>query len=77
MKQKIAYKKDISFVEALKQGLADYDDIDDYIDKWHDGPYTCKIYEFLGMTKQQYFEYIKHHESYLRLTFTKGNKKGK
>jgi hypothetical protein len=61
-----------SFVEALRQGLADYDDIDDYIDEWHDGPYRCEIYEFLGMTRQQYFNWLEGGEEYLRRTFPKG-----
>lgn len=72
MKDTIAYKKDISFTEALQQGLVDYDDINDYIKKWHEGPYTCSVSEFLGMTKQQYLDWLKGQTTYLKRTFPKG-----
>lgn len=74
MKKNTITKPELSFVEALKRGLADYADVDDYIHKWHDGPYTCELYEFLGMTQQQFFEYAKQHEPYLRRTFPRGGK---
>jgi len=67
--------EELTFVEALKQGMADYGDVDDYIHKWHAGQYTCELYEFLGMTQQQFFEYAKQHEPYLRRTFRKGRKR--
>ena len=73
MKKKTAEKTELSFVEALKQGLADYDEVDDYIDEWHNGPYTCELYEFLGMTRRQYFAWGED-ESYLRRTFPRGGK---
>ena len=66
--------KELTFIEALKQGLVDYDAVDDYIDKWHDGQYDCEIYEFLGMTRQQYFKWGED-ESYLKRTFRKGRKR--
>ena len=72
MKDAPAPGPELPFVEALKRGLADYDDVDDYIDRWHDGPYSCTIYEFLGMTKEQYFKWGED-ESYLRRTFRKGS----
>ena len=67
-------RPELTFVEALKRGLADYDDVDDYIDKWHDGPYDCELYEFLGMTQKQFFEYAEQHEPYLRRTFPRKSK---
>ena len=74
MNEKTKTKPALTFVEALKRGVADYDDVDDYIDEWHNGPYTCELYEFLGMTQRQFFEYVKYHEPYLRRTFPKGRK---
>lgn len=76
MKEKIAYRKDMTFVEALRQGLADYDDIDDYIDAWHNSSFQGEVYEFLGMTKQQYFKWGED-ENYLKQVFPKGSKKEK
>ena len=62
-----------SFAEALRLGIADYADIDDYIDQWHNWPYICELYEFLGMTRRQYFAWGED-ESYLRRTFPRGGK---
>jgi hypothetical protein len=30
------------------------DEINDKIDKWHDGEYECSLHEFLGMTFAEY-----------------------
>ena len=44
-----------TFVEMLQNGKCTANDIDVYIDKWHDEYNgTKKLYEYLGMTKQQY-----------------------
>ena len=43
----------------LQSGKCTADDIDTYIDKWHDeynGP--KKLYEYLGMTEQQYGRWL-------------------
>ena len=74
MNEKTKTKPELAFVEAPKRGAADCDDIDDYIDEWHEGPYTCELYEFLGMTQQQFHEYVKYPEPYLRRTFPRGGK---
>lgn len=44
----------VNFIDACINGDALYDEIDDYIDEWHDGDYDEKIYEFLGMTQTEY-----------------------
>ena len=75
MKKKAADEPKPSFVEALKWGEADYEDIHDYIGEWHDGPYTCALHEFLGMTREQYFKWINGDEEYLKRAFQKGVKK--
>ena len=63
-----------SFVEALRLGIADYDDINDYIKTWHEGPYTCSVSEFLGMTETQYLAWLAGRTPYLRRTFPRGGK---
>ena len=75
-----AFKKDIKeiiktmpFVEALKKGLVDYEDILDFIDAWHEGDSTLEIDEYLGMTEEQYFEYLKNHIEGLKKIFKKGS----
>ena len=75
---KESYKQDktieMTFVELLKQGKIDYKDIDDYIVEWHKGNSNKTIYEFLGMTKEQYFKFGSGNYQALKLMFKKGNK---
>src|SRR5215472_2960112 len=39
------------------------DDIDDFIEIWHQKPGRKKIFEFLGMTKEEYFLWLCDPES--------------
>lgn len=44
-----------TFVEMFKNGECTENDIETYIDKWHDEyDGKLKLYEYLGMTKEQY-----------------------
>jgi hypothetical protein len=43
-----------NFVEKCLSREAVYDDIDDFIDQWHQAPQGQSIYDFLGMTRQEY-----------------------
>ena len=80
--KKEAFKKDIkeiiktmTFVEALKYGLVDYNDIDHFVDTWHEGDSTLEIDEFLGMTEEQYFKWVDEGNEILSQMFTKGSEK--
>lgn len=44
----------MKFVNAVIIGDALIDEIDDYIDMWHDGDSELELYEFLGMTQIEY-----------------------
>jgi hypothetical protein len=43
-----------NFVSAALSGRASVDDLDDYIDEWHDSDATLSLHEFLGMTWDEY-----------------------
>src|ERR1035441_3206728 len=43
-----------NFIDDCLSGNARLEDIDDYIDAWHQGDSDKKLYEFLGMTKPEY-----------------------
>jgi len=45
-----------SFIEKCINGDASLDEIDDYIDEWHDSDSTndLELHEFLGMTWEEY-----------------------
>ena len=48
-----------TFVGMLQSGQCSADDIDIYIDKWHDEYNgTKKLHEYLGMTKPQYDRWL-------------------
>ena len=36
----------------------DSTDIDDLIDEWHNGDSTCELYEYLGMTIEDYRKFV-------------------
>jgi hypothetical protein len=43
-----------TFLELYMNGEVLAEEIDDYVDKWHDDSGDQPIYEFLGMSKQEY-----------------------
>ena len=67
--------KDLTFVEALRNGDANYGDIDDYINAWHEGDSTLALHEFLGMTWREYRVWAEEDAAGLKRLFRKGDKK--
>lgn len=54
----------MTFVDKVKKGLCSIDDIDDYIDKWHDEYQgNLKLYEYLGMTEDEYEKWLTNSDS--------------
>lgn len=47
-----------SFVSDCIHGIALLEDIDDYIDQWHEGGTGQTLHDFLGMTRQEYNAYL-------------------
>lgn len=43
-----------NFVQLCLQGNRLPEEVDDYVDAWHDGDAKQPIYEFLGMTRSEY-----------------------
>jgi hypothetical protein len=46
--------KDVSFLDQLMAGLVMSDQIDDFVDHWHEGATGQPIHQFLGMTAEEY-----------------------
>lgn len=44
----------MNFVQKYKKGLVTQEDIDYYVQEWHEGSCDKKLHEFLGMTWEQY-----------------------
>jgi hypothetical protein len=49
-----------TFIEQCLAGEAKADEIDNAIDHWHDGDSPLELYEFLGMTLDEYAKWIKN-----------------
>ena len=64
----------LAFVEALRNGSADYEDIDDYIAAWHESDSELELHEFLGMTWREYCVWAEEDTAGLKRLFKKGEK---
>ncbi|BDM22060.1 hypothetical protein KMS_R18180 [Pseudomonas sp. LRP2-20] len=42
------------FIELCAEGLALPEEIDDYIDAWHESDFPGEIYTYLGMSQKEY-----------------------
>lgn len=47
-----------NYIEKCLAGEAFIDEIDDYIDTWHESGGTLKLNEFLGMTNEEYKYFV-------------------
>jgi hypothetical protein len=43
-----------SFMDLVLQGRVLSDEIDDFVERWHDNDSTEEIYEYLGLTFEEY-----------------------
>lgn len=46
--------KEKTFIEKCISGDALLEEIEDYIDEWHNSQYECELHEFLGLTEYEY-----------------------
>lgn len=46
------------FLYQCLEGKVDPEDIDNFIDDWHDGNSEEELYEFLGLSRDEYALYI-------------------
>jgi hypothetical protein len=60
-------KPDATFVEKCLSGDAFADDIDDYIDQWHEGAGQGELHEFLGFTEEEYALWVERPEALGRI----------
>ncbi|MGB3366476.1 MAG: hypothetical protein WBA54_03230 [Acidaminobacteraceae bacterium] len=55
-----------NFIELCVNGEVLIDEIDDFVDQWHESDATNELYEYLGMTKFEYELWVEN-DSNLRL----------
>ncbi len=53
----------MSFVNQCLAGDVDPDAIDDFVARWHEGATGVTIWEFLGMTKDEYALWVEQPDS--------------
>lgn len=51
-----------TFVQKCISGEATVEEIDDYIDQWHNGNHSEPLHEFLGMTEEEYNAWVADHK---------------
>lgn len=54
------------FIEACLCGEAILEDLDDYVDYWHEHPSDMTLREFLGMTPYEYGQWVQRDDTVLR-----------
>lgn len=54
----------MTFIEKCCAGKAGPEDVHDHVQAWHAGDGAdAELYEYLGMTKQEYFDWVADHEN--------------
>ena len=48
-----------NFIEMCLSGEALLDDIDEFVDRWHEGDSEIPIYEYLRMTRGEYLSWVR------------------
>jgi len=48
-----------TFVDLCIKGKVSISDIDDFVDRWHDGNDPHTLHEFLGLTEGEYALWVK------------------
>lgn len=48
-----------NFIAMCLSGEVAPDDIDEFVGKWHEGDGKGAIYEYLGMTREEYFAWVR------------------
>lgn len=54
---------ELKFLDACLEGDALIEDIDDYIDQWHEGDSKEELHDFLGFTQDEYELWLHNNDS--------------
>lgn len=55
-----------NFINDCLYGETDIEDIDEYVEAWHQGKSNIELSDYLGMTQDEYEVWIKEDDSVLR-----------
>ena len=48
-----------TFMEQYLAGEVDADAIDDFVEEWHEGEFPASLPEFLGLSDDEYWRWVK------------------
>ena len=48
----------MTYIEQVLDGTATAEDIDDFVDSWHDGSDDRQIHDYLGLTWEEYSNWV-------------------
>lgn len=51
---------DLRFIHQVLEGYVLADEIDDFIDRWHDDDTDMELHDYLGLTRQEYSLFVEH-----------------
>jgi len=51
--------RDASFLSLCIDGKVTPQEVDDFVDKWHEAPAGRELHEFLGMTEEEYSLWVR------------------
>lgn len=57
-----------TFVELYKKGKVGPNDIDDYISEWHNNDSTESLHDFLGLTREEYSQWVQTNDLTLAMS---------
>jgi hypothetical protein len=57
----------MTFIDSFLEGKATLDEIDDFVDRWHESGADDSIYKFLGMTWNEYKLWVEDPTSLLSI----------
>lgn len=52
-----------NFINLCLAGIISVKSIDDFVAAWHDSPTNLTLYEYLGMTEQEYARFLESSSS--------------
>ena len=67
-------KQCATFVELCLTGEASDRDIDDFVNRWHEGNDPKELSEFLGMTEEEYDLWVEQPESLRHILYARRHK---
>lgn len=56
-----------TFIGKWLRGESSLDDIDDHVDRWHEGALDQPLHAFLGMTREEYSAWVEKPDTLLSI----------